>query len=121
MRFECNCTNETEFRKMVDECRSEDCGFNFEVGARLWYTPEGIDFAIMVEYQITTETCRKLTEEDDEPDWFTVYAVDDEDDYDCSEEMWTEAIEDFTLIGLQNAMLDCAKRVYEERIIKEAN
>ena len=60
-------------------------------------------------------------EEDDEPDWFTVYAVDDENDYDCSEEIWTEAIEDFTLIGLQNAMLDCAKRVYEERIMKEEN
>ena len=121
MRFECNCTNEAEFRKMVVECRNEDCGFNFEVGARLWYTPEGEDFTIMVEYQIVTETCRKMFEEDDEPDWFTAYYVDDENDYDCSEEIWTEAIENFTLVGLQNAMLDFAKIVYEERIIKEEN
>lgn len=121
MRFECNCTNEVEFRQMVEECRKEDCGSNFEVGARLWYTLEGADFAIMVEYQITTETCRKLLKEDDEPDWFTAYCVDDENDCDCSSEVWTEAIEDFTLIGLQNAMSDFAKRIYEERIIKEEN
>lgn len=121
MRFECNCTNEVEFRQMVEECRKEDCGWNFEVGARLWYTPEGKDFTLMVEYQIMTKTWRKDFGEDDEPDWFTVYAVDDENDSDCSEEVWTEAIEDFTLIGLQNAMLDCAKEVYESRIMKEEN
>lgn len=121
MRFECNCANEVEFRKMITECRSEDCGWNFEIGARLWYTPEGEDFSIMVEYQITTETCRKLTEEDDEPDWFTAYYVDDENDNDCSAEIWSEAIEDFTLIGLQHAMLDFAKRAYDEHIVKEEN
>ena len=119
MRFECNCTNETEFRRMVEDCRKEDAGWNFEIGARLWWTPEGEDFAIMVEYQITTETERKLIEEPDEPDWFMAYCVDDEFDDDPSAQIWGEAIEDFTLVGLQNAMLDFAKRVYDEKVIKE--
>ena len=122
MRFECNCTNEVEFRQMVEECHKAECGFNFEIGARLWYTPEGEDFSIMVEYQITTETCKKnFYEDEDEPDWFVAYYVDDENDDDCSAEIWSEAIEDFTLVGLQNEMLDFAKRVYDEKVIKEAN
>ena len=117
MRFECNCKNETEFRTMVESCRNEDAGWNFEIGARLWYTPEDKDFSIMVEYQITTETCQKnFYEDEDEPDWFTAYCVDDEYDDDPSAEIWSEAIEDYTLSGLQNAMLEFAQRVYEERM-----
>ena len=119
MRFECNCKNETEFRTMVEYCRKEAIGWNFEVGARLWWTPDGCDFTIMVEYQITTESCRQLLENDDEPDWFTAYEVGDEDDDDCSVEVWSEAIEDYTLNGLQNAMLEFAQRVYEERMKEE--
>ena len=117
MRFECNCTNEVEFRKMVEECQKEDCGFNFEVGARLWYTPEGKDFTLMVEYQITTETCRKLLEDNDEPHWFVIYAVCDENDYDCSEEIWCEPADELELADLQDAMLYCAIRV--NAIMKE--
>ena len=116
MRFECNCTNETEFRRMVESCRNEDAGWNFEVGARLWWTPDGCESTIMVEYQITTETCRQLFNGEDEADWFTAYEVDDENDDDCSGEIWSEAIEDYTLHGLQNAMLEFAQRVYEERM-----
>ncbi len=125
MKFDCNCKNEIEFAEMVNEVHDEECGFNFEVGARLWYTPDGFDKSIMVEYQITTRERKKLLESDDEPDWLTAYEVDDEDDDDCSDEIFTETIEtNRKLHGLQEAMLDFAKYVCErfykeEKIMKD--
>ena len=93
VKFECNCTNETEFAEMLNEVHNAKWGYNFEIGARLWYIPEGFDKAIMVEYQITTQECKELVENEDEPDWLTAYEVDDMNDYDCSDEIFTETIE----------------------------
>ena len=120
MRFECNCNNESEFIKMMDTVHNERGGFNFEVGARLWYTPEGLGKTIMVEHQISTQTLKDLTE-DDEPDWLTAYEVDDEEDDDCSDELFTETIENnIKFAGLQNAMEDFAEMVFK-RCYKEEN
>ena len=113
MKFDCNCNNELEFRKMVDKIHDAKDGFNFEVGARLWYAPDGFNKTIMVEYQVTTRECRELLENDDEPDWLTAYEVDDENDDDVSYEIFTETIEEIKLVGLENSMLDFANRVYE--------
>ena len=113
MRFECNCQNENEFQYMVNEIRNEKWGTSFEVGARLWFTPNGFNKSIMVEYQITTKDCRELVENDDEPDWLTAYEVDDENDDDVSMEIFTETIDDMKLAGLENSMIDFAKSVYE--------
>ena len=114
MRFECNCSNEQEFEKMLEDIRAEDAGWNFEVGARLWYTPEGFEKSVMVEYQVTTQTCRDLTGEPDEPDWLTAYLVDDEMDDDCSEEIFTETIEEgIRLHALEGDMLDFAKKSFD--------
>ena len=114
MRFDCNCTNEMEFAEMVNEVHDAKWGTNFEVCARLWYTPEELGKSIMVEYQVTTMECKELVENDDEPDWLTAYEVDDENDDDCSDEIFMEAIEtNIKLCGLQEAMLDFAKSVFE--------
>ena len=114
MKFDCNCNNELEFREMVEEIHDAKDGFNFEVGARLWYTPDGFNKTIMVEYQVTTKECKELVENDDEPDWLTAYEVDDEDDDDCSDEIFTETIEtNIKLAGLEDSMLDFAKNVYK--------
>ena len=114
MRFDCNCTNETEFEQMVDEIHEETLGYNYEIGARLWYTPKGFSKTIMVEYQVSTKTCREVTEDNDEPDWLTAYEVDDENDCDCSNEIFTETIEtNIKLNGLKEAMLDFAESVYK--------
>lgn len=113
MKFSCNCKNETEFRTMVDEVHNEKWGTNFEIGARLWFTPDKLDKTIMVEYQITTKDCKEMLKNDDEPDWLTAYEVNDENDDDVSYEIFTETIEDIKLMGLENSMLDFAKSVYE--------
>lgn len=114
MKFDCNCKNDMEFVQMVNDVHDEKCGVNFEVGARLWYTPEGFDKSIMVEYQITTRECKEMLENDDEPDWLTAYEVDDENDDDCSEEIFIEAIEsNFKLRGIKESMEDFAKSVFE--------
>lgn len=115
MRFDCNCKNEKDFKKMMDEIHNAKCGTNFEVAARLWYTPEGFDRTIMVEHQVTTRECKELVENDNEPDWLTAYEVDDEQDDDCSDEIFTETIEDnIKLAGLKESMLDFTKKVYAE-------
>lgn len=121
MKFECNCKTEAEFREMMDSIHAEDNGISFEVGARLWYTSERLGMVIMVEHQISTKTADLLSEED-EPDWLTAYQVDDENDDDCSDEAFTETIEDnIKLAGLQGAMLDFAKRVETLLIERGAN
>ena len=113
MKFSCNCKNETEFSRMVDEVHNKECGTSFEVGARLWYTPDRFDKTIMVEYQITTSDCKELLENEDEPDWFTAYEVNDDNDNDVTYEIFTETIEDIKLTGLENSMLNFAKSVYK--------
>lgn len=115
MRFECNCTNEAEFRCMVDEIRDEKCGFNFEIGARLWYTPEGFDKSIMVEYEVATKDNRELLEDDNAPDWLTAYEVNNEEDDDCSDQIDTETIDsEIRFDALEKTMLDFAKKIFEE-------
>ena len=114
MKFECNCTNEIEFNNMVSKIHNEKQKTNFEVGARLWYTPDGFSESIMVEYQVTTKDCKELVENDDEPDWLTAYEVDNENDYDCSYEIFTETIEtNIKFSGLEESMLDFAKSVHK--------
>lgn len=118
MKFECNCSDEQEFEEMLKDIREDDSGWDFGVGARLWYSPEGYDRAIMVEYQVTTQSCRNLTGEPDEPDWLTGYLVDDEMDDDVSHEIFSETIEEnIKLHGLKNAMPDFARKCFE--ILKE--
>lgn len=114
MKFVCNCSNESEFERMVEDIRKEDAGYNFEVGARLWYTPEEYDRAIMVEYQVCTQSCRDLFGESDVTDWLTAYLVDDELDDDVSHEIFSETIEEnIRLLGLKDAMPDFAKKCFE--------
>ncbi len=111
MKFECRCKTEDVFREMIDSIHSADDGFSFEVGARLWYTSEKLGITIMVEHQISTLSAAILSGED-EPDWLTAYRVDDEGDCDCSDEIFTETVENnIKLAGLQGAMLDFAKSV----------
>lgn len=116
MKFECNCKTEETFRQMVDETH-KSYGFDFEVGARLWYTPNGWNTSIMIEFQISTQSRRDALDSEDEPDWFTAYEVGDENDTDVSMEIFTEAVEDFKLAALKDEMLDFAKRV--EKIVTE--
>lgn len=114
MRFECNCMNETEFKEMLDEIRNEEFWTNYEIGARLWFTPEGFNKTIMVEYQIATKDCRELVGDDDVADWFTAYEVENEDDYDCSDEIDTDETDDgLMLCNLEKAMCDFAKKIFE--------
>lgn len=116
-KFECNCNNEAEFAEMVNEVRNEKWGTNFEVGARLWWTPDDFNKSIMVEYHIATKDCRELTGEDDEPDWFTAYEVNNEDDDDCSNEIFSDTISnDIKLRDLANAMWIFAIKMYESFI-----
>ena len=105
---------------MVDELHKIKSGYNFEIGARLWHTPDGIDKTIMVEYQVATQDCRDITENEDEPDWFTAYEVDDEQDYDCSDEIFTETADNhISVCGLREAMLDFAKNVFNRFYVQE--
>ena len=114
MKFECNCTNEEEFANMLDAIHKDASGWNFEVGARLWYTPAGWNRTIMIEYQITTDTAKQLVG-DDEPDWLEAYEVDDENDYSCSHTIDVDAIsQDIQFRDLGAAMLDFAKSIVKE-------
>jgi hypothetical protein len=108
VRIEINCNRESQFQKMMDEIHNSKSDFNFEVAARLWYTEN--DITVMVEHQVTTKTCKELVEDDSEPDWLTGYLVENEYDLDCSDEIFTETIEDnIKLQGLKDSMLDFAK------------
>ena len=118
MKFECNCTNEMEFAKMVEVVHGERYGYNFEVGAAGWYGFSGVDKTIMVEYQITTQECRDIVGED-EPDWLTAYEVEDENDYDCSKEIFMQPIGEVKLEDLEKVMADFAQEVFERFYIKE--
>lgn len=114
VKFDCNCTNEEEFKQMLDEIHNEEWGTNFEVGARLWYTLTESNKTIMIEYQIATKDCRELVENDNEPDWFVAYEVKDENDDDCSKEIFEgETMSNIKFAELENLMLDFAKFVYE--------
>lgn len=120
MRFECNCETELDFEAMVNEVHEEKAGVNFEVGARLWQTSPKTGKTIMVEYQVVTKECKELVENDDEPDWFTAYAVDDEKSYDCSDEIFTETIEaNINLDNLKAAMIAFADKVFG--VMEEGN
>lgn len=115
MKFECNCSTADQFDEMVEEIHRSKYGTYFEVGARLWHTDPKTGKVIMVEHQITTEDGRELAENEDEPDWLTAYAVDSEEDDDCSVEIYTKTIEsNIRLAGLKEEMLDFAKRVADE-------
>lgn len=119
-RFECNCETDVDLSAMLDRVHKATTGFNYEIGARLWYTPEGLGKAIMVEFEITTQDCRDLNEDPDAPDWFTAYEVDDEQDYDCSDEIFTETADNhISICGLQEAMLDFAKNVFNRFYVQE--
>lgn len=119
-RFECNCKTDAELAEMLDEAHKAENGFNYEIGARLWYTPEGLDKTIMVEFDMTTQDCRDLVENQDEPDWFTAYEVDDEQDYDCSDEIFTETADNYISIsGLKEAMADFARNVFNRFYVQE--
>lgn len=114
MTFRCNCTNEEEFAKMLDAIHKDDSGWNFAVGARLWYTPYGSNKTIMVEYQVTTDTAKQLVG-DDEPDWLEAYEVDDENDYSCSHTIDVESISpDIKFCDLGKDMLDFAKSIVKK-------
>lgn len=120
IRFECNCKTDIEFARMIYEIHKAETGVNFEIGARLWYTPEGLGKTIMVEYDMTTQDCRDLVENQDEPDWLTAYEVDDEQDCDCSNEIFTETTDNYISISaLKEAMTDFAKEVYQRFYSKE--
>ncbi len=119
MKFECNCKNEKEFAEMINAIHKEDSGWNFEVGARLWYTPDGWDKTIMVEYQITTDTAKQLVG-DDEPDWLDAYEVDNEDDDSCERHIDVESISsDIKFCDLGGVMLDFAKRIVKECYVED--
>lgn len=127
LKFECNCRTEEEFTEMMDSVHNAENGVNFEVGARLWYRPEGTNDIIMVEHQISTRTAALALNEDDpewdglnEPDWLTAYEVDDEFDDDVSQEIFTETIEDnITLHCLKDEMREFAQRVFDRFYVKE--
>lgn len=116
VRFDCNCKNENDFSTMLNEVHNEgDWGTNFEVGARLWYTLDGLNKAIMVEYQITTKDCKEMVENDSEPDWLVAYEVKNENDNDVSKEIFmVETENNVKLADLENCMLDFAKIVKEK-------
>ena len=119
MKFECCCKTDSGLKAIIDDIHSEKCGTNFEVCARLWYSSEYFGKTIMVEYQVTTQECRELTENEDEPDWFTAYEVDDEEDDDCSDEIFTATTDNYADIrSLEEAMGDFAKEVFQ-RFYKE--
>ena len=120
LKFECNCKSEDEFAELMKGIHEGESGYNFEIAARLWYKPDGIEDAIMVELQVTTKDCRELVENDDEPDWLTAYKVKNECDYNCSGEIgMSESLEDVKFSDLKDTMLDFAKRVGNELIMAE--
>lgn len=112
MKFECNCKSDKELANLINAMHKADSGFNFEVVARLWHTPADYSKTVMVEFQVATQTCRNITENEDEPDWFTAYEVEGEHDNDCSCEIFTETSDDYiSLSGLKAAMEDFAEEV----------
>ncbi len=119
MKFECNCKNEEQFREMVDELHEAKTGFNFEIGARLWFSQD--DKTVMVEYDVATQDCKELLDDDEsEPDYLSAYWVKDENDYDCSCEVDTVSIDtDISLTDLNKEMLDYAKEVLQKLALKE--
>lgn len=119
-RFECSCETDAELAKMIDALHKTNSGFNYEIGSRLWYTPEGLDKTIMVEFDVATQDCRDLNENPDAPDWFTAYEVNDDQDYDCSDEIFTDVADNhISVCGLQEAMLEFAKNVFNRFYVQE--
>lgn len=115
--LECNCQTEETFRAMLDETHQADAGFNFEIGARLWYSPHGSSEVIMVEYQISTKTLKKIVENEDEPDWLTAYAVTQIGNTSVDNELSTTPIDNVSLKELKDTMvafaLETAETTYE--------
>lgn len=111
-KFECNCHSEQDLAECLDEIRTEKSGWNYLEVARLWHKPAGCDKTIMVEYQVATLDCRELTENEDVSDWLTAYEVENEDDYDCSNEIATDTVDsNIQLSDLRGVMCNYAIQV----------
>ena len=114
MRFELYCNDtEEDFRKAVDEIHNDkDSLFNFEESCRLWYTQNGE--TVLVEHQVSTGSRMVMCELPDVEDWITVYEVDNEEDYNAGDEIWTESVDaNISLKNIKEKMLEVAKSVFE--------
>ena len=120
MKFECNCTSPESLRELWENTRSEHTGFAFEVAARLWYTPDGWNRSILVEYQITTASGREMAENPEEPDYFTAYEVENENDMGCSIEIASIGIDNHVSFdNLVSQMMDFVKEIVMEFEMQE--
>lgn len=112
-RFEWNynsIVDEATFNQLVEHFRNTETGFNYEQGARLFY--EGNNETVMIELQIPTKDMIDLTEENEIP-WLDAYKVDNLEDYDASNEIYT-GIGNGEIITYENAerlMLELAKEL----------
>lgn len=112
-RFEWNynrIVDEATFNQLVEHFRNTETGFNYEQGARLFY--EGNNEIVMIELQIPTKDMIDLTEENEIP-WLDAYKVNNLEDYDASNEIYT-GIGNGEIITYENAerlMLELAKEL----------
>ena len=111
-RFEWNygIKDQTTFSEFVDSCKIEESLVNYEQAARLFY--EGNNETVMIELQIPTKDMIDLTEENEIP-WLDAYKVDNLEDYDASNEIYT-GIGNGEIITYGNAerlMLELAKEL----------
>lgn len=119
-RFVCNCSSEKDFFEMLDNIRTSNTGYNFEVAARLWYTTADANSTIMIEYQVATKDCRELLEDEYAPDWLTAYAVKDMKDTDVRHEICTQTANKFKNIdALRAEMLLFARKAHTQYCCKD--
>lgn len=112
-RFEWNydeIKNQETFDELVEYFKNTETGFNDMQGARLFY--EGKDRTVMIELQIPTKDMIDLTEVNEIP-WFDAYEVDDLEDYDASNEIYTGIGygENITFENAEQLMLELAKEL----------
>ena len=104
MKFECECKTDNEFRQMVEQIHGINGkdAHNWEVGATFWITT--MNETLMVEYQITTAHGRE--DDPNEPDWFSAYRVENEEDDDADNEIATMPVGSFdSMTELKDAMV----------------
>lgn len=114
-RFEWNygIKDQTSFSEFVENSKVVESLVNYEQGARLFY--EGKNGTVMIELQIPTKDMIDLTEENEIP-WLDAYEVDNLEDYDASNEIYT-GIGNGVIITYENAeqlMLELAKELCDE-------
>ena len=118
MKFKMNyydvLETEEDFRALVNDLHNEDGGWNFLESCRMWGTNDKGE-TFMVEHQCTTKTAIEIIESEnptEEPDWLTVYLVKDEEDYDCSKQVYTETVDNnISLEELKKRMVELIKEV----------